>query len=202
MTDQIEDKKVTEEPPKEPPAPAVDPLLAIQQAKLATLEQEKEELARKMEELQTQNLEKSKNFQELYEREKAARAEAEAKSKQVAANYIEGLKQSGLKEEAARLGLKANYTKFLDSSDPLIQVETTSTGKVNILGTSLYVEKFKEEHPDCFVKKGDPVVNSNTGTAPMGNSDGLSILELMKLEKEHPDQYKVELEKKGFTQIR
>ena len=181
-------------PAQTPPAPAPAPdetktrLQSIQQ-ELASIKNEKTALEEKLSSLETSSLEKEKNYEKLYEKEKALRLKSDTRAKEVAQNYLDGLKESAIKEEALKLGIKENYLSFLDKNDSMVSIETTSTGKANVLGVKDYIQGFKEKHPDCFATAEPPNINTKTnpGSGKIPSVD--NIKELLKLEKENPQQY-------------
>jgi hypothetical protein len=64
-----------------------------------------------------------------------------------------------------------------------VVVETTSTGKVNILGADSFAEKLKTLKPHWFEVKGTTVVNSNTPRVE-GSAGPITVEQVLAAEKE------------------
>ena len=154
---------------------------------------ERERLAQEIESLKNQNLESKSNYKELWEREKERAAQAVQRAEAIETSYIDDLKRSALQTEAAKLGLKENYSNFLDISK--ISVERTDHGNAHVLGVSSYLEDFKQQYPDMFKQQSAPIVNTGTPTNYTPQSTQITTKEIVRLQKEDKDGYYDAMEK-------
>jgi len=83
--------------------------------------------------------------------------------------FVEEKKFNAVKEAAVRSGIRAEAVKDLELvSLDKVQVETTSTGRVNILGVENAIEQLKLSRPHWFggarttIASADPQVNSQS----------------------------------------
>jgi phenylalanyl-tRNA synthetase alpha subunit len=163
------------------------------------LEQTNSELQQanaRLEELETQRLQEKENFKELWELEKQKREQAEQKSTQMTETYFNGLKKIAIKQEATKLGILPEAIEDLDNTDnSMVQIETTSTGNVNVIGAREFIESLKERKNHWFSKTGAPNINNQIGSDVTKPKD-LSPKEILALAKSDPVRYKKEIEKK------
>jgi len=90
--------------------------------------------------------------------------------------------------------MDAKYLKYLDYNTQLVQLETTSTGRVNVLGVEDYIKEFAEENDIFFGKGAAPRIN----TSRVGTTDTQEITakDLIRLEKENPEKYREMMKKR------
>jgi len=163
--------------------------------KLAEIEAEKQRLAQELEQERTQKLQEKENFKELWELEKQKRAEAEEKSKTIATNYFNGLKNSAIKQEALKAGILDTAIEDLDIIDnSMVEIETTDRGNASVLGAKEFVEALKEKKPHWFKKVGAP--NINNANPMEAKHKELTPADLIRLQKEDPAKYKAEMRKR------
>lgn len=151
--------------------------------------EQNQDLAKQIESMRTEKLESEKNYKELYEREKARAHEAVTRAEDVQKSYLSGLKKSAIETYAAKLGIKENYSSFLDADSPMVQIETTSTGNINVLGAQEYVEDYKLRYPEMFKSSEPPRVNTGQPQGYNGQGGEISSRDLAKLQKEDVQQY-------------
>jgi hypothetical protein len=127
--------------------------------KLSAFEKEKEDL-------KVKSLKEKEEWQKLAEiREKEAeelKKKLEAKEK-VTSNYF---KRAEVRQQALKNNIRENA---LDDLDLLgfddVQIETTSTGSINVLGADKFVDRLKATKPHWFQDKADPKVVSTSPAA-------------------------------------
>jgi len=133
---------------------------------------------------QENELKEKENWKTLYEREKEARTLAEGVSIKTQESYLSEKKFSAMKESALKLGLRP---EALDDLSLLslneLQIETTSTGRINVLGADTAVQELKRTRPYWFSDQRSP--NVNTTTVGVGAQEGpVTWQTLQKLERE------------------
>lgn len=125
------------------------------EAELARLKSQAEE--QKMAELRAK--EQWKTIAEQREIEaKSAREQAE----RIQSSYINEKKYSAVRDAVGRLGLRPEAVADLDlvALDDVV-IETTSTGKLNVLGAESFAERLKASRPHWFAAPSAPNVNTN-----------------------------------------
>lgn len=100
-------------------------------------------------------------WKELYEAEKVRAESALSESTSLKESFLSEKKYSALRSAVQGLGLRPEALSDLDMLDLAeIQVETTSTGKINVLGADKYAERLKAQKPHWFLDKKPPNVNT------------------------------------------
>lgn len=97
-------------------------------------------------------------------------------------NLVVEKKYNALKNEAVKLGLRQEAIsdlELVDLSD--IQIESTSTGKYNVLGAEKYAERLKAVRPHWF---GGQTVNVNTSSVRVQGSESVDPKAILKAESE------------------
>jgi hypothetical protein len=153
-------------------------------SKSKDLEEKLKAYEKEREESKFKSLKDKEEWQKLAEvREQEAnnlRQELES-NKRATTNYF---KMAEVKAQAMKHGIRDNALDDLDllSMDD-VQVETTSTGKVNILGADKFVDRLKAVKPHWFHDKTAPRVD---GSDPHVSKDSgpISAQALLKLQKE------------------
>jgi hypothetical protein len=140
-------------------------------------------------ELKAQN-----RWKELAEERERERDEANERAEKIQNAFVNERKYSAVKTEAMAKGLLPSAIDDLESADlDLVDVETTSKGKINVLGVSEQVQKIMKTKPHWFGQgagkgKGSTNVNSrNPGVnGDTGGGDGASVTmdQLRALEKQ------------------
>ena len=165
--------------------------------KIQSIEEENARLKRERDDQITENLKQKENFKGLYELEKKKREEAEGKAKHVAQSYFDGLKTTSIEQEAIKAGIldvALDDIKMLDS-DGIVDIETTSTGRANVLGAKEFVESLKERKPHWFRKDGAPTINRGVP----GDYQKAKVLtpdEMVQLQQKDPQKYEAEMRKR------
>lgn len=94
-------------------------------------------------------------------------------------------KLTAVQQEALKLGMVETALEDLELMDLKgVIVETTSTGKVNVIGARSEAERIKGIRPHWFSSKNTPNVNTNLPGVKNSPAGLTSYEDLMKLEKE------------------
>lgn len=165
----------TETPPPEKTTTAGDDQLSLDpnveklKADLAKAKKEGEELRKKLENDRLKKLKDSEDKEAYIKEVEAQRDEAIQSRTRVTEAVIQDLKMNAIRTEALSAGLNPKFKKLLDKFDcEGVEVETTSTGRMNVLGATSFVSRLKAEHPEMFGQKGskinpeDPKVTSES----------------------------------------
>lgn len=168
------------------PAPKDNPVKEYL-AKFEAISREKEELAKQLEEMKTKELESTNNFKQLYEQERRKREDAEKVAKTTRETYVKDYKFNVIREEALKAGIRPEALEDLERVDSsIVQIETTSTGRVGVIGAKEFVEDLKARRGFWFADTTPP--NINNGRPNMNNSE-LSAQDILALEKTNPKEY-------------
>lgn len=163
--------------------------------KLAEIQAENQKLAELLEQEKTQKLQEKENFKELWELEKNKRVEAENKAKKITDSYFNGLKRAAIEQEALKAGiLDAALSDITMLDHNMVEIETTSSGNVNVLGAKEFVENLKEQKTHWFKRTGVPNINNANPAEP--KTKELTADELVKLQKTNPEKYREEMKRK------
>lgn len=151
------------------------------------------DLQSKVEESENKKLQEANNYKALYESEIEKRKKAEDKTAKLAESFFNDKKMSAIKQKAVQEGIVDSCLKWIDKADHApVQIETTSTGSVNVLGVDEFIQAFKAENPTFFASKVAPNINNS---APGNSNAALSTVDLLKLEKSDPVAYRKEMDK-------
>lgn len=142
---------------------------------------EAEDAKRKSEE---DNLRANQEWKTLAERHEQKAKDFEQKYNGLNQLIVKDKKISAIREEALKKGIRQEALpdlEILDHKD--VTVETTSTGRINVLGVSGAIENLKTLRPHWFGGSAGPGVNTNT---PGVNSPGgeVTIAQITAAEKE------------------
>lgn len=154
---------------------------------LAEAQRANEQLASQMEEFKTQELEKQQRYKELWEAEKVKRSEIETNNQKNYSSFMETLKANAIEKEAIRLGLRKEAMQDLDLVDKsMLEIESTSTGKINILGVNDFLENLKLNRPHWFGDATPPKINN---AVPSGEPQKMTGADILKLQTSNPAEY-------------
>ncbi len=139
------------------------------------------ELEKKLEDRDAADLKNSNKYKEYSETLETKVTDANARADRVQNAFIDEKKFGALKEVALKAGIRD--VSDLDSVDlDQIKVETTSTGRVNVLGVDTFIENQKMLKPHWFGPKANPNVNTNHVGIIVPNV--VTAVDLVKLERE------------------
>lgn len=107
----------------------------------------------------------------LAERYKKEAAEQKARADKLNEGYIYGEKHRTVYSELKKLGLKDEAERYLEYEDLKdLEVETTSKGRVNVLGAKEWASDFFSKNKFLFESKKAAGVNSTDGRGTGGSS--------------------------------
>lgn len=135
---------------------------------LADLKRVKAELKAKQdaeEKAKEAKLRESNQWKELYEEKERKAKEAEERAERIQKSYLNERRFSAVKEAAIKAGLRDEAYSDLDLLDleSEVEIESTSTGRINVLGADKFIERLKAKKPHWFGSKNPPAVD---GTNP------------------------------------
>ena len=135
------------------------------------------------ENLKTQSLKEKEDWKKLAEVKEKETLEFKKKlesQEKLTANYF---KRAEVRAEAIKSGMRE---AALDDLDLIgysgVDLETTSTGKLNVLGADKFVERLKATKPFWFEDKKAPMIDGNTPTTTKGPK--MSMSDILKLQKQ------------------
>ncbi len=140
------------------------------------------ELAKREKDLETSRMKEQNQHKELAERYEAEAKEANEKAERIQNSYLSERKFNALRAKCSELGLRPEALsdlEMLDLGD--IEIETTSTGKINVLGADKFATQLKTRKPHWFSDKAAPKVNTN-GTRVLDSGDAITPKDLLKAE--------------------
>ncbi len=142
------------------------------------------EATKKEKDAETARLKESNDWKTLAETREAEAKEATEKAERIQSSYIGDRKFNAIKAKCDALGLRPEAVSDLESLDLAdIAIETTSTGKINVLGADKFASALKAKKPHWFDAKAAPRVNTN-GTRVLDSSDAITAKDLLAAEAE------------------
>lgn len=133
---------------------------------LADLHKYKKEAAKYKESLEADKVNRMKEqnqWKETAQHWETKAKQMESESEQVKTSYLNEKKYNALHAAASKFNLRPEAISDLESLDlSEIQIETTSTGKINVLGADKFAERLKTLKPHWFQDKSAPNVNTST----------------------------------------
>ena len=110
----------------------------------------------------TNQMKAQNQWKDVAEQREREVAEWKGKSEALQTSYLSEKKYQQLSNAAQKLGLRPEALSDLESLDlEEIQIETTSTGKINVLGAEKFAERLKALKPHWFQEKPAPNVNAS-----------------------------------------
>lgn len=154
---------------------------------LADLHKYKSEALALKKERETEKANKMKadnQWKELAEANELKAREAAERAEKIQNSYLGEKKFNAIQSKCQALGLRPEAVADLELLDlEAVQVETTSTGKINILGADKFAERLKTLKPHWFAEKSTTTVNTN-GTRVVDKDGAITPADILKAEKE------------------
>lgn len=164
---------------------SLDPQAEKIKADLAKARKENEDMKRQIESMRLKKLKESEDKEAYIQEVEKQRDQAIRDRQMYSEAYLEDRKTEAVKVEAIKLGMAQEFLEVLEKMGTEgIEVETTSTGKVNIIGAHSFVARLKSKYPRMFESKGSKVNSDSPSTV---EAEELSYEKLMKL-KEKADK--------------
>jgi hypothetical protein len=134
---------------------------------------------------QTDKMKSDNQFKELAEKMEKERDDAKAETANIKNSYLNDRKFSAVQAAAVKLGLRDEALSDLETLDlEDVETETTSTGKINVLGANKFAERLKTLKPHWFSdKKADPNVNTG-GTRVRDSAGQITVKQILEAEAE------------------
>lgn len=147
---------------------------------------EAQETKGKLKSFEEKALAEKEDWKSLAERHKQEAEEYKTESQRIKDSYLGEKKYTAVRDAALKLGMRPEALGDLDllSLDGVV-IETTSTGKVNVLGADGFIQNLKSMKPHWF---GQTQVTTNVNPGVPGvkgdNSKTITETTLLKLSEE------------------
>lgn len=129
-------------------------------------------------------LKEQNQWQQVAEQKEREALEAKERADRIENSYLGDKKFNAVRSKCEALGIRPEAVSDLEALDlEDIQIETTSTGKINVLGADKFANALKARKPHWFSDKAAPKVNTN-GQRVIEGSGELSAADLLKAEAE------------------
>ena len=143
----------------------------------------------KLKELEENDLKNSKNYKELWEKEREQKMKVEDTLKDFTANIIEDKKISRIKDVAAKKGFDPDFFDILSSFDTSdVLVETKDNGELEVVGAETWVDSLKADRPKMFTKVINPNINNKTSDSEIKDKIYYAK-DILKLKTTDPKKY-------------
>ncbi len=141
-------------------------------ADLQKFKREAAELKKERETLNTNKMKEQNQWKELAEKHEKEANDAREEAAKIRDSFLGERKFSTVKEKCLVLGLRPEAASDLEMLDlESVTLETTSTGKINVLGADKFAERLKTLKPHWFADKNAPAVNTNGARIVDSNGD-------------------------------
>lgn len=132
----------------------------------------------------TNKMKEQNQWKELAEAKERELAEEREKAERLQNSYLDEKKYTAVQAACQKLGLRAEALSDLEMLDlEQVQIETTNTGKINVLGAERFAERLKSLKPHWFATQTAPSVNTN-GTRVLDSGGAITPKMLLDAEKE------------------
>lgn len=156
---------------------------------LAVLERQNLDLQKQFEQMKTQGMKTKEAWKELAETKEKEVDQLKSENTQIKKAVVDASKHMALKSAVLKLGLHPSGEKYLDTSTWLdeVEVEYTSTGRVNVLNAERVAQNFKTQNPLLFQAPSAPGINTNSPQV-VGNGAGkVTIDQINALSKKYAE---------------
>lgn len=155
---------------------------------LEAIAKEREEYKLKLSQVEDEKLKSNNQWKELAEIKEQKLKEAEEKNNQFKSAYIQDKKMEVVKREAIKAGIRDEAIHDLDLVDlSMLEIETTSTGRINVLNVEKAIENLQSTRPYWFKSQNAP--NINNSLPSVNKPAELTINDILKLQKTNPTAY-------------
>jgi len=155
-----------------------------------TLQDELSEYKSQLEKANESRLAEKQEFKTLYEQTKQKYEQQVQENQKLYGAFETNEKMQAIRQAAIKAGIRDEALDDLDLMDTSgVIVERTDQGRINIIGANDFVENLKTRKSFWFQSTQPPKVNTGTGGGSRGDTK-LSPQEILKLEKEKPDEYR------------
>ena len=154
---------------------------------LNDLHKHKSEARTLREQIEADKLNKQKEqnqWREIAEAKEKESLEYKTRAEKIQESYLGERKYNSVRSACEKMGLRPEAVGDLDMLDLKdVQVETTSTGKINILGSDKFAERLKTLKPHWFSAPSTTHVNTS-GNRVHDSSGPVSVSQVMEAERE------------------
>lgn len=151
------------------------------------------EVARKeqmLKDQEEQKLAEANDWKQLAEKRALELKDMEGKYSSLNSNIVRREKLSVLEKAAMQLGIKNVDDIASFGLDADVVVETTSTGRINVLGADEAVKKLKQDRPYLFKSGSGSINTGEPGVSSSGNAVSFAELEKARIKAESSGDYK------------
>lgn len=162
--------------------------LAQTRSQMQKIEEEKMQMSQRLAQIEEEKLRAANQWQELADKYKREKETVEKSHNDFKNYFVQEKKLETIKREAMKAGIREEAIHDLDILDTsMIEIETTSTGKINVLNADQFVENLKSTRPYWFKAQNAPNINTNMPSANMQTK--MTPTDLLKLQKSNPTEY-------------
>jgi len=154
-------------------------------ADMHRFKEEARKLKESIESAATGKLKEQSQFKELAERYEGENKTLKEENARIRTSIVEDKKFSTVRAAAQKLGIRAEAVSDLEGLDLTeVAVETTSTGKINILGADKFAERVKTLKPHWFTTGNTGNVNTQSTRVNDDGTAAVSTADLIAAERE------------------
>lgn len=183
MSEQQNDQVTTEEQPKLPEGTVTKAQLDRALADLHKYKSQAKDYEAKVKTLEESTLREKEDYKALAERYKADADSANDKYQRTVDSAIAKEKHVAVREAALKLGMRPEAMGDLDlfNLDGVV-IETTSTGRMNVLGAEAFIQNLKSSRPYMFGQSTPTNVNSRVPGVVTESVKSVNESDLIKLQ--------------------
>jgi hypothetical protein len=149
---------------------------------------ERERIASELNEIKTGKMKEQNQWKELYEQEQRKTTEATEKLKAISTNLVQDKMRTAIEREASKAGILPTALEDLDLVDKsMIEIETTSNGRINFHNVKEFVDSLKMKKPHWFGAGRDPSINNKK--ADYSPPTEMSPEDILNLQSKDPIKY-------------
>lgn len=154
-------------------------------ADIQKIKKERDALKVAADEAKTQKLKEQNDWKALAEAKEAEAKDAKTLLETTRATIIADRKYNAVLQAVHKLGIVEGAVPDLEMIDlSQLQIETTSTGKINVLGVDKFAERLKTTRPHWFAEKKPPNVDTSTTRVIESQTGEVTVAMLMTAEAE------------------
>ncbi len=121
----------------------------------------REQIQKELESIKTSKMKEQNQWKELYEVEQKKSMEAQERLSQISEALVADKMRIAIEKEVSKLGLVDSALEDLDMLDKsMIEIETTSSGKVHFNNVKEWAENLRAKKPHWFNSNAGPAINN------------------------------------------
>lgn len=134
----------------------------------------------RLEQKDMDSLREKEDYKKLAETYESKYREADEQVKTLKSSFMDDRKYAAIREEAIKQGIRQEAIDDLDlQSFDSVMLETTSTGRMNVLGVDVAVKDLKARKPHWF-GKATPVVNTSSPEVKFSSGGDITPQDILK----------------------